>query len=415
MPKKIFRSSVIAAIWIGFLSTLAESAPKTLLIEKSTDVDCGPCPGASVYVDSLQAIHGDRIIAVDWHYDDAMSSETIYSEFMSYWKKGFPNLNLDRTKGMGLVDFDPSATTRWASLKDTVQIRLASTAPLSIQVEHTWDKTTRKYQGKVKIHFESDVNASDLRVGLMLVQDSVIGPLDGAVSGGTATGPAKRYMQKNYYADSMWVNANWVQGVLQAGATKSRNPPLALDPIHTKLNTKHYPYFGYVHRNVFRASLLGNTWGQSGIIPANPKSGSKYELNFASTLPNSFEGYKGQTTKGFDPLAGSIAVPEHMYLVAFVSSEGEKGILNSVKIPLSTPQIAPIHPQKNSQLLIHNQTLQLPSAGTLKIFNSQGQLIHRAFSSKATDYSLANLSIGIYQIVFVSGDGQSYASHWISQ
>jgi hypothetical protein len=398
----------IPSILIGLCAatSLTWAAERNLLIEKSTDVDCGPCPGAAIYLDSLKNRFGERIIHVDWHYDDAMSSTEIYDIYMSYWRKGFPNLNLERTTGKGLVDFDANSSSRWNSIVDTVEQRLSQTSPLRLKIEHTYNASTRTISGKVIAEFDQAANLKDPRIGLMLVQDSIVGPNDGSVNQGTAAGNAKRYMQKNYYADSMYTEASWVNRVLQPGATATALQLIKPDPIMGDIHKKTYPIFGYVHRNVYRSSLLGGIWGQSGILPTAAQAGNRFEAPFEAILPEQYDGFKGQTLKGLDALASVLAVPAHMKLVAFVSAEGEKNVVQATGVNLLTSELAAnTQTSVPHQMAFSNGSLFLPESGQLKVWNAQGRLLLKATTSASTHFR-PKLESGLYLLQFTGKSGE---------
>lgn len=386
---------------VGVSVVMSGAATRKILFEESTDVDCGPCPGAAIYLDSLHHQFGSKIIPVAFHYDDAMASPTSYG-YMAHWRSGYPNFNLDRTVPRGLTDYQADSSKRYSAMVDSVNARLAVPSPLALTIEKTWDAATRKVVGKVKIAFDQNVTASDLRVGLLLIQDTVVGPKDGSAAAAHADGLGARYMQKNYYGDSSWTNASWVGGVLQPGATKQADGLIKPEPILYPLKAMTWPIMGYKHRHVFRASLLGpadSAWGKSGVIPANPKSGSAYEAAFSYTLPAQFDGYNGLATQTFSANTGVVANPAQMKLVAFVSSAGRANILNAEEVDLLAAQTTAVKTADiqswQGGAFVH------ALAGQLQVMDLSGKVLLSKDLGAGQSYDWSGLAAGAYHVRFV--------------
>lgn len=396
------KTKIVLAL-IGVSLALSSAAPRKLLIEESTDVDCGPCPGAALYLDSLHHEFKGQVIPVAFHYDDAMSGPASYG-YMAHWRKGYPNFSLERTSALGLADFQSDSSKRYAAISDSIKSHLAVESPVSVSIEKTWDESTRKIVGKVKVAFEQDLTASDLRIGLLLIQDTVIGPNEGQVVTNHAEGIGARYMQKNYYSDSMWNNATWIKGVLQAGSSKLNNGMLRPEAFLNPLKSIPWPIMGYAHRHVFRASLLGpadSAWGVKGVIPANPKTGAKYESSFSYTLPAQFDGYDGMATKTFSASTGVIAKPSQMKLVAFVSSAGRTKILNAEEVDLVGGQTTSVQHQRN--LSWSGGQFTMERAGLVQVFDLRGQTVAEKQLDAMQSFDFSGLASGRYNLRFTSG------------
>jgi len=136
------------------------------------------------------------------------------------------------------------ATTSWG----TRSLSQSTTgAIVDVNVYGSYNPVSRVLNATVDASFVDYVLNGDLRVSLMLVEDSIVG----------ANNPG--FNQVNYYD------------------TRTGHPYVGLgDPI-----------VGYTHRRVLR-DILPSTWGDSTVIPASISLNTNYTGNYSIAIPASY-------------------------------------------------------------------------------------------------------------------------------
>ena len=219
------------------INTLSSLPVKKVLLEEATGAWSQFAPDGFVNAANIASNYANAIV-VTHHNSDAMVNEysTIFNnEFISAYPAG----TIDR------YDFDGNYTIERnrGEWETKVLERLQAITPVAVSVKsQTWDSVTRIFTAVVEADFKGNVTG-DIRMNLMVVEDSVTG---------TGTG----FDQVNYY--------NTVSGHPFYGAGN--------------------PIVGHVHRNVVR-TMLGGTWGTSGILPASIPYNTQYTYTYSDTLP----------------------------------------------------------------------------------------------------------------------------------
>lgn len=399
-----------ALLLIGLVATLSQAAQRKLLIEESTDADCGPCPSGAVHLDSLEHAFPGRVIPVAFHYGDAMSNNTTHYSWMAYWRSGYPNFTLDRTnKALGLTDFNPNRSLYLSAMKDSVNKRLAKNSPVALTITNSYDPSTRIVSGKVIATFDSAYTGTNMRLGLMILQDTVQGVNTGRAIYSSSTLQVEEldgiygYAQHNYLADSLYVNASWVNGVLQPGAQVIYFKP-SVDTSANDRGLIHMtpPIVNWKHRHVVRASLLGSkdsVWGASGIIPNSVTKGATYQANFTYTLPAKYYSYD-LPTQTFSSTLGVVAQPTQMKLVAFVAADAQKNILNAEESDLNiTGSTTAVRDQDFHASL--NSVFKAKSEGQLQVLSVQGKILWDRSVASGEIIQLRELGSGSFIIRYL--------------
>ncbi len=195
----------------------------------------------------MKAQFPGRVISIAYHekkhFSDPMSTPA-QEEFLEYYEKQF-NTQVP-IPGM-LINRSPDEVFIGKEEMFLIGEALDAVAPATVTIDHTWNATTRTATGSVKVIFDSFVDSSDYRVGLIVVEDDVQG--------------GYYYNQRNYY--------------------------------HT--STEYFELIGlgenikdYKHYDVYRDNLLGGPWGKDSVVPDVPDTGVVYATPFTYTVPQNY-------------------------------------------------------------------------------------------------------------------------------
>lgn len=220
---------------------------KRVMIEEFTTVPCGFCPDGAYTLENV-LVSNPNAIGLGVHAGFGTDAMTIpeHSIIANAFTTGAPAAVFDRFR------FNPSgnvATSARGDWNSRTNLRSQELAPVDLIINGTFDNVTRQAIVTVNANFVDYPLPGDLRLGLMVVEDSVIGSGSG-------------YNQVNYY------NNQSGHPYFQAG-----NPIL------------NYPH-RHVVRDVFPAN---NPWGEAGIIPNNPAPGSSYNQTYTFQINSAWD------------------------------------------------------------------------------------------------------------------------------
>lgn len=241
--QKFFTSLILIVVFSMISHSTHAQILKKVLFEKYTSAKCGNCPDGSVVIKNITDTV-DNVIWVSHHsgwIQDVMGFPTIDTIAMAF-TSGAPRANVDRIKFQNESEVATSKNN-WAS---HIQQQLATMAIADVQLNGSYDPSTRVAQLDVTTYFGIMPTPGDFRINVFIVEDSV--------TGGSA------YDQNNYFNNT---------------------------PNHP-LNGAGNPIVGYPHRHVVRDVITG-AWGLSGVIPQNPMVGTNYSQSFTYTLPNNYD------------------------------------------------------------------------------------------------------------------------------
>ncbi len=230
-------------IVIQMLAVIA-FAQKKVLLEEFSGAKCGNCPMGSYYVDSMSAKY-PNLIPVSLHsYQpvDAMNFNTIDTISFAY-ALGAPLGAIDRINPGGASTNVGRYYNQWDA---KIQNRLAVASSVSLSISPSWNASGRVINSTVTGAFTSNLPTGDYRIGLYVVEDSVIGSTSG-------------YHQVNFF-DGLPGNPFFGQG----------------DPI-----------VGFVHRHVARAKLP-TSWSLNNLLPSTPVIGQTFSHAFSYTVPAAY-------------------------------------------------------------------------------------------------------------------------------
>ena len=358
-------------------STSAQStATKKVLLEEFTTTLCGMCPPKSHDINDWHDNNGQKSVLMTHHagfgVDQMTTTEaTTVCNVFSPSTFGFaPAIMIDRDV-YPWVDSVPYMPVNGF---DTIATRISNnTADVAINLQGTYNSTTRLLSVTATATFVNAVTTGNLRLTIYLVEDSVIGSGSG-------------YDQKCY--DGTFANTYY----------------------SGQWNSTTYYISGYPHRMVERKSLTGGTWGASGIIPNSPVVGTPYTTSTTYTVPSTNN-------------------DSRLYLVAYVAYYGttkqDREILNANDIKVSSSfstttsveqennlvQINSIYPNPSNNFINLAFTSVNGGATSVSVVDVTGRTV---FADEQTQdlapgkydrfIDVTNLDAGIYFLILKRGE-----------
>jgi hypothetical protein len=325
------------------------AATKKLVFEDLTGAWCQYCPRGPIEMEELQALYPNNVIIITQHNGDKM--ENSFSTILCNKASGFPSVMVNRRKVESMAH----------SIIFSYENEIKNTpATVSVGVQHSWNSGTRTASGTITAKFEQAPTAGDLRLGLMIVEDNVVG---------AGTG----YDQQNYYN------------------TTNDYP---------ELKGAGNPIKGYKHRKVQRDCPLEGVYGKSGTIPNSPVVGTDYSTAFTYTVPAQYNSLN--------------VILENLSLVAFVGYNNGQ-LLNAEEVMLvnNTPVINRCllngcSSGKALTMISNNSVLNAQNV-PISILDLSGRQIKRVLSNRETfPIAALDLSRGCY-IVKVGAGRQAIA------
>ena len=239
---------------------------RNVLFEEFTTAVCQFCPDGHVVMANILA-QNPNVIPVSVHScfgSDAMTNQDASTLCATLGNNSAPTGMVDRIQHEG-DDKPAHSRSLWQS---RVNSRSLVASEVSLNLSGTYNSSTRAVSLDVDASFVDHVLNGDIRLSLMVIEDSV---------SGSGTG---------------WNQVNAYNGV-------------AGHPMQGRGN----PIVGYQHRHVLR-DILPSTWGDATVIPSSPSIDSTYSKNFSFTLSNNYNAdrvsfvavlsYKGVTSDGYE-------------------------------------------------------------------------------------------------------------------
>ncbi|KAA3648556.1 MAG: T9SS C-terminal target domain-containing protein [Bacteroidetes bacterium] len=226
------------------------SVTRNVLIEEFTTAPCGFCPEGAYFLENILNAN-PSVIGVGIHAGFGTDAMTIpeHSILASAFTSSAPSAAIDRTKFVGEQKVAISRSI-WGS---RTNLRKTVISPLGIQINGTYNSTTRTATVTVNANFADFALPGDIRLGLYVVEDSVIGSGSG-------------YNQRNYF-----------------------NTGSSSHPYYGKGD----PIINYPHRHVVRAVYpINNPWGDNAVIPQSPQMNASYSKTYTFQVSNNWDSDK---------------------------------------------------------------------------------------------------------------------------
>lgn len=229
--KRLLPISMLGALLLMVMQVSAQFSPAKAVIEEFTGAWCGYCPEGASIVDNLAQTQAN-VIAIAVHSSDAMETPQTDS-LAGFYGPAYPQAIFNRAG-------TPVSRGSWGSAAGSA-LSGASSATISYS-SLKWNPGNRIMEVTVDVAFTGYLEG-DLRLGLIILEDSVVG---------SGTG----YDQVNYFNTT---------------------------PGH-EFQGRGNPIVNYVHRHVFREAV-GSVWGNPGIIQGPVNFGSSVQYTFQKLIP----------------------------------------------------------------------------------------------------------------------------------
>jgi len=234
--------SMMSSVFVNLGNTVQKNA----LFEEFTTTSCGWCPDGHLIMDQITATN-PNVIPVALHScfnTDGMSNTESVTICNTLGINSAPTGMVDRKlfPGEQNVAFGRGGNA-WVNRCNS-QSALGSAADVNLY--GNYNSATRNLNVTVDVSFVDYVLPGDIRVSLMLVEDSVTGA------------NSTQFNQRNFY---------------------SGNPNFTTHPFYSRPD----PIVGYNHRHVLR-DILPSTWGDNTVIPGTIALNTSYTRNFNFNL-----------------------------------------------------------------------------------------------------------------------------------
>ena len=232
----LYRLSSLFAL--TFVLSTGLFAQKRVLLEKYTSAFCGNCPNGHVIANDLKATYPELILVFHHSSVDGMGNP-----FSTEWRDSFnvlgtPYAMVDR---FGMNPFNIAVNpVQWDG---RIQDQLDEPAVVDLEIEGEYTVAHRRLDLNISARFSSLPEGDDLRLNVMIVEDSL-------------TGSGFGWDQSNYYNES---------------------------PGHP-LEGLGQPIYNYHHNNVLR-EVLDGPWGTADVFPSNPELNVPYNHSYTYYLP----------------------------------------------------------------------------------------------------------------------------------
>jgi Secretion system C-terminal sorting domain len=379
-------SSFLALFILTFSYIVSQNpcAPKMVLMEEACAKNCGPCYFHCQEMNTNYAKHKNQMAMVVYNQSPIgvgtwTEHNKPYYAFGNIFNLQYQSMvMMDRTffPNNYLIQQGPTSEgVEDDTLAFNTQIA-SSYVPVSLSISNSYNTTTRAVNINVTANF-CDTASGDLRLYLVLTQDTVRGP-------------------SNTYDYAQNINAS-VGSVVDGYTVEAFNVGTS-----TFNGIASWPFI-----NVVKYQPSG-FFGNAGVIPNNPVIGTAYTENFSFTLP-----LKNSATEAMNIDASRIQI------VAAVVRNGtfkKRQVLNANKKYLITPQTSISEASKNNMkfnvvnpvtnVLILNYSANTKGTGDIYLYNATGQAIKTIknieynTSVSNTTIDVNDLANGIYFVSF---------------
>ena len=213
---------------------------KKVLAEEVTGTWCQFCVRGACYMDYMADTYPDTWIGVAIHNNDAMMNipyNNAVSQIIPNWNGGYPSVTSDRTLGDDLPEDLEAGYLR--------RISIISPATIGIH-NYSWNPISREVSFDVQSEFVADIN-SELRFGVIFVEDSLYG----------------------------WAQSNYYSGGANGPMCGFENLP---NPVPASLI--HYDHVG--------REVLDSPYGTPGSLPLTIEEGDIISHHYTYTIPQAW-------------------------------------------------------------------------------------------------------------------------------
>lgn len=324
--------------------------PQKVVIEEGTGTWCGWCPRGFVAMDYMYDNPDmfPNFIGIGVHAGDPMEVSA-YANGANY--SGFPGSNINRK----FLDQGVSQDA-WVDIYNQLD---GNVVPFELGIEIEFDKPSGSLTATVNTDFYADINTSDFRLAVVVVEDGV-------------TGTGSGWGQVNYYAGG---------GNGPMGGWESM-PGTVYD---------------FEYDRVGRA-LIGGYQGENGSIPASVSNGDSHDYEFTYTLPDNM-----------DPMEVSLVALLLDSSTGEILNAAEEPIPSSMGVDKNTVDTFKLYPNPAEDFVnvVFNEGID--QAVEMNIYNLNGKLIksqdfNQINAAEGISIDVQDLATGEYLISFSNGN-----------
>lgn len=332
--------------------------PQKIVIEEGTGTWCGWCPRGFVAMDYMYDNPDlyPNFIGIGVHDGDPMENSA-YANGANF--SGFPGSNINRK----FLDQGVSQDA-WIDIYNQLD---GMVVPFELGLDIEFDKPSGNLTATVDADFYADINTSDFRLAVVVVEDAV-------------TGTGSGWGQTNYYAGG---GSGPMDGWENLPGT----------------------VYDFEYDRVGRA-LLGGYQGESGSVPASVSNGDSHAYEFTYTVPDNMD-------------------PQEISLVALLLDNSTGEILNATEEPIPASmgvdknvvdafKLYP-NPAEDFVNVLFNEGID--QTVEMNIYNLNGKLVksqdfNQINAAEGISISVEDLATGEYLISF-SSQNRTMVKHLI--
>lgn len=154
---------------------------KRVLIEEFSGVRCVQCPAGSLEIQNLQAIYGERLVAVSIHagslaapynqsqFDLRTEEGEDLLNFLGI-PEGFPTGVINRKLFPGQPDLQLETAVAWAG---HIASEMEETAPVALEIDHTWNLPDRRLTMRIFTQAFENIDQA-LKLSVFITESKII-------------------------------------------------------------------------------------------------------------------------------------------------------------------------------------------------------------------------------------------------
>ena len=180
-----------------------ENQQRQVLVEEFTGVKCVNCPNGAILIEELLVKHGNQLIAISIHagvfsdpypqsaYDFRTPAGNGILNFLGQ-PFGYPSAVVDRKKFDGQFDLQ-LGSNEWAGY---IAEEAAKEPKVKIDVQHTFDASSRETDIEVILFVEETIDEPDVRLSLLFTENDIV---DHQLTPASSPGTDPNYKHKHVF------------------------------------------------------------------------------------------------------------------------------------------------------------------------------------------------------------------------
>lgn len=157
-------------------SVFSEGYQRNVLLEEFTGVNCSNCPAAAQIIKNARADYMDNTIMIAHHGGFGTEYLTVDQSYEYFWfaKQTFaPALMIDRNASYSVEENYPIFDAQKVTTQ-TIAEAVAVPSPLKVEIEHTYDPSTRLLNLTVKSEKIATADLPNARLNVVILQSGIM-------------------------------------------------------------------------------------------------------------------------------------------------------------------------------------------------------------------------------------------------